>query len=109
MQKERKHSITKKQLVETLGQDHMFNKDVVSNFYDDLIEIMDSYLLQGHSITLRHLGHFEVVKSKPHKFHNPNNGKIETTSPKYHLSFTCSKALNKEINDYYTKIKKHPY
>lgn len=105
----RRISITRKEIIDTLIQDHRFTKNEASRFYNDFTEIIIDYLMQNHSITLRGLGHFEVAKTKPHRMHDAHTGKIEIEPAKYRLTFSASRKLNRKINNYYTRIEKHPY
>ncbi len=92
--------VTKYDLVESVYQKSEFEKKIVQDVVESLLDELKEALKEGHTIELRGFGTFEPrLRKGRSKARNPKTGAQLTVAPHYVAAFRSGQELKKALWD----------
>jgi len=89
--------MTKSELVQAIAQEATISKEQASKALDAIWQSIESFLIQGESLTLVGFGTFKTSKRKEKQGRNPRTQEVITIPPKVVPVFTAGKTLREAV------------
>lgn len=89
----------KNDIVERVAIDTTYDKCVVENVFDALVETIEAYLKRGEDVHIHSFGTFKITDRKAREARNPRTGEKVHIPAQKAVHFKTSKALNNFINE----------